>query len=246
MPYTNLTFVNGSTNFKTSAIAEEGSIDNHKRATEAKENKQATIAGKPIPMRKITLEVPADSVISSGLKKMEVKEKQALTKLHDVVYHIALKGRSFKDSKDLIGLEKLHGVKFQSGEYENETSCRDFIDSISKFLFKDNFYKKLLRVNFIAILCDGTTDASITEQEVVYVFFVDPDTMEPTLTFFKCLRLEDSQDANGIFEATKKAFEKRDLLALLDKLILLSSDGAFVNSSKKSGLISLFREERER
>ena len=95
-------------------------------------------------------------------------------------------------------------------------------------------------------MCDGTTDASITEQEVVYVFFVDPDTMEPTLTFFKCLRLEDSQDANDIFEATKKAFEKRDLLALLDKFILLSYDGAFVNSSKKSGLISLFREERER
>ena len=95
-------------------------------------------------------------------------------------------------------------------------------------------------------MCDGTTDASITEQEVVYVFFVDPDTMEPTLTFFECLGLEDSQDANGIFEAIKKAFEKRDLLALLDKLILLSSDGASVNSGKNYGLISLFREEKER
>ena len=64
-------------------------------------------------------------------------------------------------------------------------------------------------------MCGGTTDASITEQEVVYVFFADPDTMEPTLTFFECLVLEDSQDGNGIFEA----FEKRDLLVLLDKLI---------------------------
>ena len=42
--------------------------------------------------------------------------------------------------------------------------------------------------------------------------------MEVTLTFFECLGLDDSQDANGIFEATKTAFEKRDLLALLDKL----------------------------
>ena len=101
-----------------------------------------------------------------------------------------------------------------------------------------------MKVNFIAILCDGTTDASITEQEVVYVFFVDPDTMEPTLTFFKCLGLEDSQDANGMFEAIKKAFEKRDLLASLDKLILLSTDGASVNTGKNSGLVSLFREKR--
>ena len=82
-------------------------------------------------------------------------------------------------------------------------------------------------------------------QEVVYVFFVDPGTMEPTLTFFECLGLEESWDGNGVFEAIKKAFEKHDLLALLDNLILLSSDGASVNSSKKSGLISLFREEKE-
>ena len=81
-------------------------------------------------------------------------------------------------------------------------------------------------------MCDGTTDASITEQEVDYVFFVG-------------LGLEDSRDANGIFEAIKKAFEKRNLLALLDKIIFLSFDGASVNSSKKSGLISLFREEKE-
>ena len=94
-------------------------------------------------------------------------------------------------------------------------------------------------------MCDGTTDASITEQEVVYVFFVDPDTMEPTLTFFECLGLEDSQYGNNIFEAIKKAFEKCDLLALLDKLIFLSSGGVSVNNSKKSGLILFFREGRE-
>ena len=100
-------------------------------------------------------------------------------------------------------------------------------------------------VNFIAILCDGTTNTSITDQEIVYVFFVDPGTMEPTLTFFKCFGIQDGQDENGIFEAIKKAFEKRDLLALLDKLILLSSDGASVNSSKNSGLTLLFIEEKE-
>ena len=41
------------------------------------------------------------------------------------------------------------------------------------------------------ILCDGTTNASIRVQEVVYVFFVDPDTMEPTPTFFECLGFEE-------------------------------------------------------
>ena len=49
-------------------------------------------------MHKITLEVPADSPISTALKKIGVKKKkkkkkQALTKLYDVAYDIALKGR---------------------------------------------------------------------------------------------------------------------------------------------------------
>ena len=40
--------------------------------------------------------------------------------------------------------------------------------------------------------------------------------MEPTLTFFESLGLADREDANAIFEAIKKTFEKCDLLALLD------------------------------
>ena len=115
MPHTNLTFVNGSTNFKM--LAEQGSTDSHKRAREAKENEQAIIAGTSVRIHKIVLEVPADSAISSSLKKMRVKEKQALTKLHDCILYIALKGRPFADFRDLTDLEKLHGVKFQSGAY---------------------------------------------------------------------------------------------------------------------------------
>ena len=95
--------------------------------------------------------------------------------------------------------------------------------------------------------CVTEPPTQASQNKKLSVFFVDPDTMDPTLTFFKCLGFEDSQDANGIFEAIKKAFGKLDLLVLLDKLFFffLSSDGASVNSGKKSGLISLFREEKK-
>ena len=159
-----------------------------------------------------------------------------MTKLHTIAHYSAVKGRPYLDFKDLIELEKLHGVKFQSGAYENESVGRDFIENISELLFQRDLYEKLLRVNFIVIFCDGTTDTSITEQEVIYIFFIDPDTMKPTLSFFECLRLEDSQDANGIFDAIKAAFEKHNLSSLLEKLIFLSSDGASVNSGKNQGL----------
>ena len=168
------------------------------------------------------------------------KEKEALTKLYTIAHYIAVKGRPYLDFKDLIKLKKLHSVKFQSGAYENESACRNFIKNISALFFQHDLYEKLLQVNFITILCDGTTDTSITEQEVIYVFFIDPDTMKPTLSFFECLRLEDSQDANGIFDPIKAAFEKYNLSSLLEKLMFLSSDGASMNSGKKSGLESLF------
>ena len=86
---------------------------------------------------------------------------------------------------------------------------------------------------------------SITEQEVVHIFFLNLDTMKPTFSFFECLRLEEDQDANGIFDAIKAVFEKHNLSSLLEKLIFLSSDGASVNSGEKSGLLSLFCEQNE-
>ena len=100
-------------------------------------------------------------------------------------------------------------------------------------------------MNLIAILCDGTSETSITEPEVAYIFFVDPDTIELTLTFFECLGLPSSQDANGIVDAIRVAFENFNFSSLLDKLVFLSSDGASLNSGKKWGLISLFHEQNE-
>ena len=55
---------NGSTNFETLTLPEHGSTDSHKCATEAKEKGQTTIASKPIPVCKITFEVPAKIILA--------------------------------------------------------------------------------------------------------------------------------------------------------------------------------------
>ena len=103
-------------------------------------------------------------------------------------------------------------------------------------------YSKLVRVNFIVILCDGTTDVSVTEQEVA-CFFVDPDSMEPTLEFFECLERNSSRDATGVFDAMIAAFQKHDLSPSFQNIIILYSDGASVKSGLTSGLISVLQED---
>ena len=83
-------------------------------------------------------------------------------------------------------------------------------------------------MNSIAI--DGTTD---NRNKKTYLFFLYPDTIEPTLTFLECLGLETSQDASDILDAIKVAFEKFNLSSLLDKVVFLPSDGASVKSKNK-------------
>ena len=149
--HVNLTFVTGTTNFKLSTLNEHENTDGHKRAIREEENDKAVAAGVDLAPRIMVQETPASSAIRSGFKKMGDKEKEALTKLHAVAHYTAVKRRPNLDFKDLIELEKLHG--FQSGAYENESACRDFIKNILEFFFQRDLYEKLLRVNFITILC---------------------------------------------------------------------------------------------
>ena len=62
---------------------------------------------------------------------MAKTQREVLFKLYNLVYYITVKVRAFTDFEDLIELEKLHGVKFQSGSHENESGCKDFIKKLT-------------------------------------------------------------------------------------------------------------------
>ena len=53
-------------------------------------------------------------------------------------------------------------------------------------------------------------------------FFVNPDSMQPTLEFFG---LESSEDATGIYDAMTDNFQKQDLSSSIQNIIFLSSGG---------------------
>ena len=110
-------------------------------------------------------------------------QRESVTKLNHIVFHVATKGLPFKYFKDKIELQKLHDFKSQVGAYKNESACRDFALNISNFLFDKLVREKLTRVNFFAILCDKSSDQDITEQEFVYVAYADPDSFQPCLKF---------------------------------------------------------------
>ena len=94
----------------------------HRNSTMPNANRVLQL-GNPYPLKHIAHKVPADSAIASGMHKMGDKERASVTKLMDIAYFIALKGRLFADFKYHIALEKLHEVKFDVNSYENETAC---------------------------------------------------------------------------------------------------------------------------
>ena len=231
---------------KSSALKEHAVSFYHKTAIDEAKHEEAIAAGKSLPPKHVVQEIPDDGAIESGFQKMGSKERSGLKKLVEIAHFIALKGRPFADFVDHIELEKLHEVKLITNAYGNETACRDFINSIASYLFEEDLRKKLNRVNFVAILIDGTTDRAVKEQEVLYVMFVDPDTHKPTLAFFEVLEMDDfNQTAVGMMEAIKSSFERNKLSNLLDKLIYLSADGDSVNSGRESGLIAQLQAEHE-
>ena len=76
-----------------------------------------------------------------------------------------MQGPPFTAFKNHVKLEKLHGVKFIC-LYENESTCNNFIFRISEYFLEEGVKEKLDLAHFIAILCDGSTENGITQQEV--------------------------------------------------------------------------------
>ena len=180
--------------------------------------------------------------IVKGIQLMGDLERDSVKNPKDIAYYIVLKGQPFSNFKEQLEIEQMHGVKY-SGAYENDKSCKNFIFGITEYFFEENTKNKLVSVNFLAVLCDGSTDKSITEQEVVYVIFTAPKTHLPVLKFFHIIASSVSQDAPGRKQAITDYFNENLLESALEKIVFLSSDEASVNCGKNSGLIKLFQED---
>ena len=239
----NPSFVNGSTNFRKSAVKDHANTMMHFEAVKLDKIQKAKEVGE----KYVTKRTPTGSTkTGESFKKsgsMTDAQKECFEKLFHVAYSVAKRGRPYTDFTDIIELEKLHNVKFFPGSYENESVRRDFLNSCANLIFNEEVKEKLLKTNFINILCDGSTDSSVIEKKCIYVQFVEPSSMKINVAL---LSLQDlpSQDASGIYEAIKKAFTEVGLETCLDNIVFLASDGAAVNTGLKNGLIKLIRDDR--
>ena len=109
-------------------------------------------------------------------------------------------------------------------------------------MLEEDVKSKLKNANFVAVFCNGSTDSAVIEKECIYILFVEPFKLEPTLSFI-ALRDVPSQDADGIKSAIMKAFNDIGMPELKDRMVFLASDGASVNSGIKTGLTTKFHKD---
>ena len=205
-PSYNSMFINRSTNYTPSTLKDQAQRECHKRAVRENNEMHARTSGISLPVWKVVQTIPEDSEIKKCVKKM-TNGQRVLAKLFHITYFITQMGHAFASFKDMMDLEKLQGVEFQFGSYENKQP-----------------------VATLWTLCNGSTDISVTEQEVVYVSNRDPVTLWPALKFFNIVSPTDSQDTPGLEEIIKDSLKNKIWNVSLIKF--LSSDPTSVNSGK--------------
>ena len=146
---------------------------------------------------------------------------------------VAKHKKSISDYNWLCDLDEAKGLTL-GRTYRNINTCTTFIQYIATSA-KDQVADEIKRAKFVSVTSDGTTDASIIEQEIAFVHYSSKG--EP-VTKFAGLRQPVSPDTTGLFQAIMDALEDVGLNKeeLEKKLVWFGCDGASIMVGKKGGV----------
>ena len=135
------------------------------------------------------------------IKSLDEKQREHLKALTNTGFFVAKEGLAFRKFSGLGDLQEKNGV--QMGDmYRNEKKCSQFVASIAD-VEKETAITEVKESRFLSVLSDGSTDAGITEQETVFVRYVDKQG-HPCTKFVYIVPLE-SATAVGVCKAITTA-----------------------------------------
>ena len=108
--------------------------------------------------------------VGKAIKNMCAEDKNACRVLFNSAYYLAKQERPFSDFPNLLKLQEKNKMPGIKACYRNDRACDNFIDSIGKVI-KENISKDLAKARYFCVLSDGSTDTSILEEELVYIFW---------------------------------------------------------------------------
>lgn len=216
----------GSTNIRKEALTKHAKSNGHKRAA-AKRQAENAPAG--------------SSQAEKMLQQINKKQFDRLKLLFLNAHAMGKKGRPFTDFVWLCELDEQKGLDI-GATYRNDKKAREFMHYIAE-VPRQNLISKIKQTGtFMCIIVDGSTDCSITEQEIMYLRLVYEGVIQ---THFLSVESSSKADAQGIFRLVKQALTKQldaSLEEIFPKMTSLGSDGAAVMLGKRGGLVKLLQD----
>ena len=228
----NRAWVEGSKNATSDSVKKHVNTDMHKRAADIAMKKH-------LGSERYTQNVMKNTPIGKSITRMEEHSKEVLKMRFNTAYYLAKKEKPFSDYPDLLVLQEKNGIEKHSG-YRTPRAAADFIDFIAEE-FKSPLKEILVKARYYSILTDGSTDTSVTEQELIYVMFLNEDGR----VNMKFLSIENPAvaDATHLVECIKEAFHRIGIVDISSHLHGLNVDGASVNLGVHRGVAALLKKE---
>ncbi|XP_013387851.1 zinc finger protein 862 [Lingula anatina] len=222
--YVGGTFVTGSSNFKRGCLSDHDASQGHKDAQTYVENRRAK---------------PGESSAEKCLQNLNQAAFDRLSILFRNAHAIAMHSCSFKQFVWLADLDEEKGLTVGK-TYRNDKQCKIFIKAIAE-VERQKIEDELRNAKFISVLCDGSVDVSVTENEVVYTRFCIKGKVS---VYFVGMQALSRANAPGIYKAIMDSlmFKHMPITDIEKKLVGFGSDGASVNTGKHHGVIALFHQ----
>jgi hypothetical protein len=112
---------------------------------------------------------PGTMPAHQSFRQLNEAQISKLTILFRTAHAIAKKGRPFSDFIWMVELHEVVGSQDLGETYHNDKACRTFVSSIAE-AERQKLVEDMSKAPFFSIMTDGTTDAAVSEAEIMYVW----------------------------------------------------------------------------
>lgn len=159
-----------------------------------------------------------DRPAEKALQQLNADIFEKLLLLFRNAHALAKHDRPYSEFAWLCQLDKRKGLNV--GEtYLNDKNCKIFIHAIALHE-RQKIKQEIENSPLVSILCDGSTDSSITDNEIIYLRYARHGTAIAMSV--------EKADAKGVLSAMKSACQMNDLdwTDTVSKMVAMGSDGA--------------------
>ena len=108
-----------------------------------------------------------EKCVQAQVTKLNQEQESILTSLTNTALYVVKKKVAFDAFSSLCELQEKNGLNLGT-QYRRDKSCKEFVIAIAD-QEKENTIQSIKASRFVAVMGDGSTDVSITEQEGVHL-----------------------------------------------------------------------------